>query len=158
MTTIFNEPCNMYKMEYDFINQHLNSTNPNMLNNKLFATFTNIEGLDTLIEKITKRYDVLYQKVFIFEVEDKDELVVTYNVDYGNVNLLPENTILVHRKKESNTLYTINALNKLIISLNGGVLDKRFKIEWSNYKNNILLTQGGDLKILKTKLHKIINL
>ena len=33
-----------------------------------------------------------------------------YNVDQGNVHTIPDNTILVHRKKESNTLYTINAL------------------------------------------------
>jgi hypothetical protein len=31
----------------------------------------------------------------------------------NNVSEIPENTILVHRKKETNTLYTINALNEL---------------------------------------------
>ena len=155
MTTIFNKTPNMYNMDYDVINTELNFID---LNNKLFATFTNIEELDILIEEITKRYDVLYQKIFIFEVENKDELVVTYNVDYGNVNILPNNTILVHRKKESNTLYTINALNQLVISLNNGILDKKFKIEWPNYKNSIILTQGGELQTLKTKLYKIIHL
>jgi hypothetical protein len=36
-----------------------------------------------------------------------------------------ENTILLHRKKESNTLYTINALNDLICSLNEGQIRYR---------------------------------
>jgi hypothetical protein len=68
------------------------------------------------------------------------------------------NTILLHRKKESNTLYTINALNTLIMSLNGGVLDKNFMINWQDYKNSILLTNGPDLRRLDTSIHKIIDL
>jgi hypothetical protein len=65
---------------------------------------------------------------------------------------------LVHRKKESNTLYTINALNELIKSLNGGVVDTRFQIDWQHYKNTILLTQQNELKQLRTKIHEIIEL
>ena len=59
--------------------------------------------------------------MFVLEIKDSSELVVTYNVDQGNISNIPANTILVHRKKESNTLYTINALNELIKSLNGGM-------------------------------------
>jgi len=51
-------------------------------------------------------------------------------------------TISINRKKESNTLYSINALNALISHLNNGVLDKSFIIDWSNYKNTLLLSQG----------------
>ncbi len=69
--------------------------------------------------------------------------------------LLP-NTILLHRKKESNTLYTINALNTLIKQLNGGVLDTSFPINWQDYKNSVLLTQGDDLKKMNTTIHKIV--
>jgi hypothetical protein len=76
----------------------------------------------------------------------------------ANVNELPENTILVHRKKDSNTLYTINALNELIKNLNGGVVDTKFPIEWQHYRNTILLTQHSELKQLKTKIFKIIDL
>jgi hypothetical protein len=73
-------------------------------------------------------------------------------------NALLDNTILLHRKKESNTLYTINALNDLIKSLNGGVLDNQFPIDWKEYQNCILLTHAGDLKKLDTKIYKIITL
>jgi hypothetical protein len=72
-------------------------------------------------------------------------------------SVLP-NTILLHRKKESNTLYTINALNALIKSLNNGVLDTNYRITWLDYKNSILLIQNNDLNIIQTKIHKIINL
>ena len=86
-------------------------------------------------------------------------MICTYNIDAGNVSSIPlPNTILLHRKKESNTLYTINALNTLIKSLNGGLLDNRYQIEWDNYKNCILLTTGVELRRLDTKIFKIINL
>ena len=96
--------------------------------------------------------------MFVLEIVGKDEYVVTYNVDQGNVQTIPENTILVHRKKESNTLYTINALNELIKKLNGGVVDTKFQIDWQHYRNSVLLTQHNDLSQLKTKIYKIIDI
>ena len=69
-----------------------------------------------------------------------------------------DNTILVHRKKQTNTLYTINALNELIKSLNNGVLDKTYAIEWENYRNCILLIQAEGFNRINTKIKEIINL
>jgi|TARA_B110000908_G_scaffold152212_1_gene187654 hypothetical protein len=82
----------------------------------------------------------------------------TYNVDFGNVGEFLENTILVHRKKETNTLYTINALNTLIKSLNDGRLDTTYRVNWQDYRNSILLTKGPELRQVSTKLHKIIEI
>ena len=96
--------------------------------------------------------------MFILHIQSNDEYAITYNVEQGNVSNLPENTILVHRKKDSNTLYTINALNELIKSLNGGVVNTKFPIEWKHYRNTILLTQHNELKQLRTKIYKIIEL
>ena len=96
--------------------------------------------------------------MFALYIKSNDEYVLTYNVDQGNVSEIPKNTILVHRKKETNTLYTINALNELIKSLNGGVVDTKFPIDWQHYRNCILLTQHNELKQLNTKIHKIIEL
>ena len=86
--------------------------------------------------------------------------MLTYNVDVGNSvkDSMVDNTILVHRKKQTNTLYTINALNELIKSLNNDVLDKKFPIEWENYKNCILLIQTEGLNRIDTKIKEIINL
>ena len=155
MTTILQNSTNMYNAEYDVIT---NIQNAGDLNNKLFCTFTDLEGLDTLIEEIQSKYTIIYNKMFVLEIVGKDEYVVTYNVDQGNVQTIPENTILVHRKKESNTLYTINALNELIKKLNGGVVDTNYKIDWQHYRNCVLLTQHNDLNQLNTKIYKIIEL
>jgi len=84
--------------------------------------------------------------------------VCTYNIDSDNINknnLLPS-TILMHRRKETNTLYTINSLNSLVASLNNGVIDKNFKVNWPDYKNSILLTRSGEFRKLDTKIHDIV--
>ena len=155
MTTILQNRTNTYNTNYDVIKDIQNAGD---LNNKLFCTFTDLEGLDTLIEEIQSKYIIMYNKMFVLEIVGKDEYVVTYNVDQGNVHTIPENTILVHRKKESNTLYTINALNELIKKLNGGVVDTNYKIDWQHYRNCVLLTQHNDLNQLNTKIHKIIEI
>jgi hypothetical protein len=126
--------------------------------NKLFCTFTKKEEVEDTIKEIDKRYSVLYKKVFVLESIHSDELICTYNIDSGNINNILPNTILMHRKKESNTLYTINALNALIISLNGGRMDKTFLVPWSSYKNCILLTQENGVRKLDTTINKVINL
>ena len=127
--------------------------------NKLFCTFSSKSELEGTLETIKSQYKILFNKIFVLYIESTDEYVCTYNVDSVNMsNSLLENTILLHRKKESNTLYTINALNDLIKSLNGGTLDTSYIIDWNEYKNCILLTHSGDLRKLDTKIFKIISL
>jgi hypothetical protein len=153
--TDFNPSNDIYVHEsYDFEN----NINPRDLNNKLFCTFTTLDDLDSLVEGITSSYNIMYNKLFVLSIKDSNEYVVTYNVDQGNINTIPDNTILVHRKKESNTLYTINALNELIKGLNGGIVDQKYRVNWMHYRNTILLTQQGSLTQLKTKIHNIIEL
>ena len=128
------------------------------MNNRLFCTFTTLDELDNLVKDLSNQYVIMYNKMFALHIKSNNEYVITYNVDQNNVNDIPKNTILVHRKKDSNTLYTINALNELIKSLNGGVVDTKFPINWQHYRNCILLTQHNEIKQLNTKIHKIIEL
>jgi hypothetical protein len=141
-----------YQYDFDsFISEH-------NMNNRLYATFVAFDEINSFIKEITSKYEIMYNKMFILNVKSNDEYVITYNVEQGNVSTIPENTILVHRKKETNTLYTINSLNELIKTLNNGVLDNKFNINWNQYKNCILLTQSGVFKQLNTKIYKIIEL
>ena len=121
------------------------------MSNKLFCTFSTESDLENTLEVIQSKYNIIYNKIFVLYSKSQDEYICTYNVDFGNVSNFLENTILVHRKKESNTLYTINALNTVIKELNGGVLDTSYKINWSDYRNCILLTKGSELKRINTK-------
>ena len=130
------------------------------MNNRLYCTFTSNNEVEGIIEKIQSSYVILFNKIFVLESLDGEKIMLTYNVDMNNSSSesMVDNTILVHRKKQTNTLYTINALNELIKSLNNGVLDKRFPIEWNNYKNCILLIQTEGFNKIDTKIKEIINL
>jgi len=142
------------QFDYDIDEISLNED----MSNKLFCTFSTEGELESTLKEIQERYKIIYNKIFVLYSKSQDEYICTYNVDYGNVSTFLENTILVHRKKESNTLYTINALNTLVKELNDGVLDKNFRVNWTDYRNCILLTKGPELKRVNTKLFRIIEL
>tara|TARA_R110000868_G_scaffold219303_2_gene470118 strand:- start:1168 stop:1611 length:444 start_codon:yes stop_codon:yes gene_type:complete len=144
----------MPKFDYDIEPIYLNED----MSNKLFCTFATEETLAGVLDTIQERYKIIYSKIFVLYSKSQDEYICTYNVDFGNVGTFLDNTILVHRKKESNTLYTINALNTLIKELNGGELDTNYRINWPDYRNCVLLTKGPELKRINTKLFQIIEL
>ena len=130
------------------------------MNNKLYCTFTTNDDVGEIIEKIKNSYVILFNKIFVLESLDWQKVMLTYNVDMNNssTNGIIDNTILVHRKKQTNTLYTINALNELIKSLNNGYLDKKYTINWNDYKNCILLIQTEGFNKIDTKIREIISL
>ena len=130
------------------------------MNNRLYCTFTTLDSYEEVANTIQTSYVILFNKLFVLESLDGEKIMFTYNVDMNNssADSMIDNTILVHRKKQTNTLYTINALNELIKSLNNGVLDKKFPIEWNNYQNCILLIQTEGFNRIDTKIKEIINL
>ena len=130
------------------------------MNNRLYCTFTTPDNFEEITNTIQSSYVILFNKIFVLESLDGEKIMLTYNVDMSNsrVNTIIDNTILVHRKKQTNTLYTINALNEVIKSLNGGVLDKSFAVNWNDYRNCILLIQTEGFNRIDTKVKTIINL
>tara|TARA_Y100000389_G_scaffold74353_1_gene70966 strand:+ start:368 stop:772 length:405 start_codon:yes stop_codon:yes gene_type:complete len=130
------------------------------MNNRLYCTFVPEENIESTVDQIKGSYSILFNKIFILESLDGEKIMLTYNVDMGNSSgeFLINNTILVHRKKQTNTLYTINALNELIKSLNNGYLDKSYAVNWNDYRNSILLIQSDGYKRIDTKVRNIINI
>ena len=130
------------------------------MNNRLYCTFTTSDDVKEIVNKVQSSYVILFDRIFVLESLDGEKIMLTYNVDMNNssIDSMVDNTILVHRKKQTNTLYTINALNELIKSLNNGVLDKKFPIEWNNYRNCILLIQAEGYNRIDTKVKEIINI
>ena len=130
------------------------------MNNRLYCTFTSSEDVEEIVKRLQSSYVILFNKIFVLESLDKEKIMLTYNVDMNNSSKdsMVDNTILVHRKKQTNTLYTINALNELIKSLNNGVLDKSFAVNWNDYRNCILLIQTEGFNRIDTKIKEIINL
>lgn len=130
------------------------------MRSQLLLTFSNTNEVDELISIIKETYNLVYKYIFILSnEEDEDELFVTYNIDTTiDYNTTLDNTIFVHRKKHTNTLYTINALNQLIREKNDGLLDKKYIINWDEYKNNIILVGENKPRIIKTEIYSVIDL
>ena len=126
---------------------------------QLLCTFTTKVELQNTLQLIRETYHIVYNYIYVLQNKGNlDELFVTYNIDTSFKPDRPlSDTILVHRKKQSNTLYTINALNDLIRELNNGKLDKSFPIEWENYKNCLLLTGDEGLNKIPTRIYTIVN-
>ena len=126
---------------------------------QLLCTFTHKSKLNEIVDIIVSCNDILYDKIYVFENQDEEsQLICTYNVEF--IENFEENiidTISLHRKKQSNTLYTINALNEVIREKNGGVLDKSYMVDWDEFENTLLLTNESGLSKIPTKIHQIID-
>jgi hypothetical protein len=125
------------------------------MNHKLFCTFSSVEDVESKLLQIKNKYTVMYGNIFILEIKNQNEYILTYNLDSVNLTEFPVDTILVHRKKETNTLYTINAINEVIKMYNGGYLDKRYELPWHEFRNTLLLTKDNQLRKLQTSLVQI---
>lgn len=123
---------------------------------QLLCTFTNEGEFEGLVDRILREFELFSRKIFVLKLAPSKELVISYNIIPNSAKFLPS-TIMVHRKKESNTMYTINALNKLITTENGGFLDKSYQVDWQKYRNSVILTDGDGYKIMKTSLFRIID-
>ena len=128
---------------------------------QLLATFTTKTDLEKTIESIKGAYTIAFGKIYVLQNEDSvSELICTYNVDlsagadYNDV----KGTISLHRKKHTNTLYTINALNEVITDLNNGVVDSKYIVPWENFQNTLLVTNSDGLNKINTRIYKIIKI
>lgn len=129
-----------------------------MKHTQLLCTFCTEDTLNETVKKVINTYKVSFDSIYVLKnTEDGKSLCLTYNVEVRDTPLfVPESTISLHRKKSSNTLYTINALNLLITELNNGKFDKSYKVKWDDYKNTILVTAYSKLKKIQTELKEII--
>lgn len=130
------------------------------MNTQLLCLFTLKTDLDKALEFILKNYMLTNPNVFILESKlNQNEVFITFNVEKGSAAIPSEwKTILVHRKKQSNTIYTINALNEVVKSKTGGQLDNSYMIDWEEFQNCILTTSTMGYKKIPTKVYKTINL
>ena len=130
-----------------------------MIDSQLLCTFSNKKEITEMVLIIKESAPLSMRKVYVLQKEDNpNELMLTYNVKKSDTSGFLPNTILLHRKKETNTLYTINAVNHIIKEANNGILDTSYRLQWDNYRNSILLTNKEGLNIINTRLKEIIDL
>ncbi len=114
---------------------------------QLLCTFAHRSDLNIITEYIQTSYDVPERRIFVFSNADvPDNLYCTYNA--YETQRRGQNTISIHRKKETNTLYTVNALNEVIRKVNNGVLDKTYQLDWQRYQNSFILTDDAGYRVI----------
>jgi len=130
------------------------------MKSQLLCTFTNKDNIDETVSKIKSAYNIVFNKIYVLQNEDDiNELICTYNVNGDKVDFnAVKSTISLHRKKHSNTLYTINALNEVISNLNNGIIDSSFMVPWSEFQNTLLVTNNDGLNRINTRIFKIIKI
>jgi len=128
-------------------------------NRQLLCTFADTKSFKGIIEEIKIFYSISAAKFFVFtNINIPKEIYITYNV-IPNGRELPKfpNTISIHRKKQTNTLYTLNAMNQVIKDENDGVFDKNHKVNWEYYKNSLIITGDISIRIIPLKIHDILS-
>ena len=131
----------------------------------LLATFCKARNVRTTIDLIMDNFELVGNKIFVLQDEsDKFKKILTYNIVKGDTlfSNIVKNTISLHRKKDINSLYTLNAINEVIRSQNNGELDEKFSVDWEDYKNTVLVTYKEDdgtnvLRKINTRLISVVN-
>lgn len=127
-------------------------------NRQLLCTFANNKDFRTVADDVKKFYEVYSNRIFVFSnVKNAKEFYLTYNV----LNMKKDapkfpNTILIHRKKQTNTLYTLNAMNRLIEEENGQA-DKTYIVNWALYSNSLIITGDVSIRIIPLKISSVLD-
>ncbi len=124
---------------------------------QLLCTFSFVKTYKDTVEEIKKFYSVYNNKFFVFtHINKPEEVFVTYNI-FAEGRDFPKfpNTISIHRKKQTNTLYTLNAMNQIIKNENNGVFDKTYSVNWQLYENSLIITGEPSIRILPIQILEI---
>lgn len=125
-----------------------------MNKNILLASFIFKDKTETFLNYLEKSFNIPKDTVFIYDVSDEYKYMVTFKLtinDKTKIDFKKDfyNATLIH--KRGTAIYSINALNKLIDSLNedniGNIDYKTFKIDWNEYQDKLMLIRNNNLII-----------
>jgi len=121
----------------------------------LLASFIFPERVEWFLSYLEAKFSIPRNKVFGYKnLDDESKVIITFKIAIPedkrlNLKNLFPSAVPIHKK--GTTLYTINALNKLIdtqYSDSIGNTDyKSIKINWENYQDKIILVNGKELGI-----------
>ena len=119
----------------------------------LLASFIFPERIEWFIKYLDEKFEIPKEKVFLYKnIDDTKKIIATFKLtiqphEQINLKKIFPSAIPIHKKGDS--LYTINALNRIIDDLNidtkGNISNKDFKLDWENYQNKIMLIRDNEL-------------
>ena len=115
----------------------------------IIGTFVKKNRILSFIESLKNDFGVRLEKIFIYSIDsNKREYLVTFKTfDKEKFMKNLPNATVMHVK--NGCLFSINALNKLIESINGGsdLPNNEFLIDWNEYKDKLIIITNGELSI-----------
>lgn len=124
----------------------------------IIGVFVKKSEILCFLEKLKKDFNLPMKRIFVYTIErNKNEYLVsikTYEKEKYVKNL--ERASILHVK--NGCLFSINALNKLIDTLNqdSETPNSEYAIDWGNYKDQLMLIVNGEL--ILSKLEKVDDL
>lgn len=124
----------------------------------IIGVFVKKSEILCFLEKLMKDFNLPMKRIFVYTIErNKNEYLVsikTYEKEKYVKNL--ERASILHVK--NGCLFSINALNKLIDTLNqdSETPNSEYAIDWGNYKDQLMLIVNGEL--ILSKLEKVDDL
>jgi len=123
---------------------------------QLLCTFTTLAELEFELAAIARTYKV-DGDIYVLQNQDvPEDIYLTYNVRRDMVTPRRPKTISVHRKKDYNVIYSINALNLMAVGDFSGSLNPRHEIDWDRYRNSLVVVNGKSITVFPTVLLKIV--
>lgn len=124
----------------------------------IIGVFVKKDEILCFLEKLKKDFNLPMKRIFVYTIErNKNEYLVsikTYEKEKYVKNL--EKASILHVK--NGCLFSINALNKLIDTLNqdSDTPNSEYVINWNDYKDQLMLIVNGEL--ILSKLEKVDDL
>jgi hypothetical protein len=120
----------------------------------LLMSFSNESEYKTHLQVIREIYRPESSLFVIQNRYDDNEIYITFNTQY---NFKTPGIIKINKKRDTNTLFTIDAVNHLSMQENGEIL-KDWSPNWNEFENCLLLMRDGEFSVIPTKVKEIIKL
>lgn len=120
---------------------------------KKIKNFISFLHENNVAEKIFILSNNKHEKIYLVSFNILNEIDLSDLRIYGVLN-----TFSIQRNKETNTLYSINALN-MLLQEQSMITEKsrnEIKLDWKEYKDSLITTSDGNINLIKTKLVKMI--
>ena len=122
----------------------------------MLCKLTNTADYQEDLQKIRECYEI-DKNIFVFkERENEDSIFITFNT--SKVYERAIGTFVIHRKKDYNCLFTVNAINLLCLQETGKFKDTEYVPDFNKFSNSAILTKGTELNIVPIKLLEIIKI
>jgi len=126
------------------------------LGNQLLLRFSSEENVYADVQLIMENMPLADGWLYILRNKlNPNNYYITFNVPRSELatSLKLADVIVVHRKKDYNTIFTINALNQIQKQATGlDAIDARWPFPFDLYQNCILLYTDEGIDIIPTKI------